>query len=240
VKNTVSPNPVVIIGGGVAGLTAANLLARDGFRVAICEAASKLGGSCASTTLAGYTFNDGAVYLAVISVLDHVFQNLGLNRAELLPLRKITSISSTTLPDGTVVNMGKELDVTVTGGRTADKNRLKDELRRMIDKWQPVLRFATEELLLHPFSPWRMLRKGWRHLPKFHGTVASELRRAFGDDAVRSALSGALLYNGVPPSACRFRQSLAWSRKYAKDSTCPKVEWANFPRYSVASCRSAE
>ncbi len=197
-KNSFSYNPVVIIGGGVAGLTAANLLARDGFQVAICEAASKLGGSCASTTLAGYTFNDGAVYLAVISVLDHVFKKLGLNRAALLPLRKITSSSSTTLPDGTVVNLGKELGVTVTG-RNSDKNRLKDELRRMMDKWQPVLRFATEEILLHPFSPWRMLWKGWRHLPKFHGTVASELRRAFSDDAVRSALSGALFYNGVPP-----------------------------------------
>jgi phytoene desaturase len=198
VKNSLSHDPVVIIGGGVAGLTAANLLARDGFQVAICEAASKLGGSCASTTLAGYTFNDGAVYLAVISVLDHVFQRLGLNRAELLPLRKITSISSTTLPDCTVVNLGKELDVTVTG-RIADKNRLKDELCKMMDKWQPVFRFAIEELLLHPFSPWRMLRKGWRHLPNFHGTVDSELRRAFSDDAMRSALSGALLYNGVPP-----------------------------------------
>jgi hypothetical protein len=33
-------------------------------------------------------------------------------------------------------------------------------------------------------------RKGWRHLPKFHGTVASELRRTFSDDGVRSALSG--------------------------------------------------
>jgi phytoene desaturase len=198
VKNSLGHDPVVIIGAGVAGLTAANLLARDGFRVAIHEAASKLGGSCASTRLAGYTFNDGAVYLAVISVVDHVFQKLGLNRAELLPLRKITSISSTILPNGTVVNLGEGLDVTVTG-RTADKNRLKDELRRMVDKWQPVLRFAMEELLLHPFSPWLMLRKGWRHLPKFHGTVASELRRAFSDDAVRSALSGALLYNGVPP-----------------------------------------
>jgi hypothetical protein len=52
------------------------------------------------------------------------------------------------------VNLGEELDLTVTGG-TADKNRLKHELCRMIDKWQPVLRFATEELLLHPFSPWR-------------------------------------------------------------------------------------
>lgn len=119
-KNSLSHDPVVIIGGGVAGLTAANLLARDGFRVAIHEAASKLGGSCASTGLAGYTLNDGAVYLAVIGVVDHVFQKLGLNRAELLPLRKITSISSTILPDGTVVNLGEGLDLTVTG-RTADK-----------------------------------------------------------------------------------------------------------------------
>jgi 2-polyprenyl-6-methoxyphenol hydroxylase-like FAD-dependent oxidoreductase len=38
VKNSFSHNPVVIIGGGVAELTAANLLARDGFQVAICEA----------------------------------------------------------------------------------------------------------------------------------------------------------------------------------------------------------
>jgi phytoene desaturase len=197
-KNIVSRDPVVIIGGGLAGLTAANLLARNGFTVLIFEASNKIGGCCATTTLDTYTFNDGAVYLAIISPLDHVFQKLGLNRAEVLPLRKITSGSSTTLPDGTVVNLGNELDVTVTG-RTADKNRLKNELCRMMDKWQPVFRFATEELLLHPYSPWRMVWKGWRHLPKFHGTVASELRRAFSDDAVRSALSGALLYNGVPP-----------------------------------------
>jgi len=194
--NSFGRDPVVIIGGGVAGLAAANLLAHNGFTVALFEAGNKLGGCCTTTSLDGYTFNDGAVYLAVINILDRAFQKVGLNRAELLPLRKISASYSATLPDGAVVTLGEGLDLTVTG-RAVDPKRLEGELRRMLDKWQPVLRFASEELALHPFSPWRM-RKGWRHLHKLHGTAASEFNRLFSDDAVRSALSGALLYNGVP------------------------------------------
>jgi hypothetical protein len=38
-------------------------------------------------------FNDGAVYLAVIDILDHAFAKLGLDRAELLPLRRISMLS---------------------------------------------------------------------------------------------------------------------------------------------------
>jgi phytoene desaturase len=196
-NNSFGHSPVVIIGGGVAGLTAANLLARNGFTVEIFEASSKLGGCCATTSLDGYTFNDGAVYLAVINILDHAFHEVGLNRAELLPLRKITAPYSATLPDSTVVTLGDGVDLTITG-RAVDPTRLQGELRRMMDRWQPVLRFVSEELALHPFSSWRMLQKGWQHLYKLHGTAASEFKRLFSDDAVRSALSGALLYNGVP------------------------------------------
>jgi phytoene desaturase len=196
-KNTFSRNPVVIIGGGVAGLTAANLLARNGFAVRVLEANNKLGGCCATTKLDDYTFNDGAVFLAVINVLDHAFSRVALNRAELRPLRKIVKNFATTLPDGTVVSLSEGLDLTVTG-RTIHATCLQGELRRMLEKWQPILRFVTEELVLHPFSFWRMLGSGWRHLPRLRGTVASELNRLFSDRAVRSALSGSLLYNGLP------------------------------------------
>jgi phytoene desaturase len=189
--------PVVIIGGGVAGLTAANLLARKGFAVAIFEASDKPGGSCATTTLGGYTFNDGAVCLALINVLDHAFAKVGINRAEQLPLRKITAKYSATMPDGAAVTLGEGLNLTVTG-RAVDSKRVQVELRGMMDKWRPVLRFVDEELLLHPFSSWRMLQKGWRHLRKLRGTVASEFNRLFSDEAVKAALSGDLLYSGLP------------------------------------------
>jgi len=122
---------------------------------------------------------------------------VGLNRSNHLPLRKIIAKSSTSLPDGSVVTLGEDLDLTVTG-RTLDQQRARNELRRMLEKWMPVLRFVSEDLVLQPFSPWHLLRKGWRHLPKLRGNAASEFNRLFSDEAVKSALSGALLYNGLP------------------------------------------
>src|SRR5690242_13536238 len=108
-----SSAPVLVIGAGVAGLAAANRLTHCGFPVMVFEANDKVGGCCATTTIDGYTFNDGALFLGIIQLLDHGFTTLGLNRRELLPLRKITANSSTTLPDGTVVTLREGFDVEV-------------------------------------------------------------------------------------------------------------------------------
>jgi phytoene desaturase len=55
---------VGIIGGGLSGLSAAVYLARKGLHVKLFEANGKLGGCCSTTNLQGYTFNNGATYLA--------------------------------------------------------------------------------------------------------------------------------------------------------------------------------
>jgi phytoene desaturase len=188
--------PVVIIGAGVAGLTAANLLARNGFTVAVFEAGKKVGGCCGTTTIEGYTFHDGAVYLGLPAILDHAFSKVGLNRADHLPLRRIAK-SCVRLPDGSVVTLSEGPDLTVTG-RAVDQERARDEVRRMLEKWMPLLRFVSEDLVRQPFSSWHLLRKGWRYLPTFRGNAASEFHRLFSDEAVKSALSGSLLYTGLP------------------------------------------
>ncbi len=193
-------NTVAIIGGGLSGLSAGGLLSRKGLRVKLFEANEKLGGCCANTKLSGYTFNDGALYLALPGILDHVFEKLGLDRPSLLPLRKITSNETATLPDGTVVSIADRLDLTVKKDKGGvNRIKLQKELSNMLKKWKPVLHLFADDIIIHPFSLSRFLVKGWRHLYKFRGTVASEINKLFSDEAVRAAMSGVLLYTGLPP-----------------------------------------
>ncbi len=191
---------VIIIGGGLAGLTAGALLAKKGLHVQLFEARDKAGGCCATTNVQGFTFNDGALCLILPNVLDHAFYRLGLERSVLLPLRKISLSHTTTLPDGAVVTMGEGMQVSVEGGREkVDPDQLRAELEHMLAKWAPVLEFFTQDVAFHPFSLQRMVARGWRHLPKLRGSAGAEIKARFSSQAVRAAFSGALLFNGVPP-----------------------------------------
>jgi phytoene desaturase len=195
-----SANKIIIIGGGLAGLTAGALLVKNGLQVRLLEARDKTGGCCATTSVDGFTFNDGALCLILPEVLDHAFARLGLDREACLPLRKITTSHTTILPDGASVTMGEGLDVQVEGGgEVVDAERLRGELERMMAKWTPVLDFFTKDAAFHPFSLGRLAARGWRHLPKLHGSASDELKASFSSRALRAAFSGALLFNGVPP-----------------------------------------
>ncbi len=187
---------IAIIGGGMAGLSAGCFLAQKGINVKLFEANDKLGGACATTNVSGYTFNDGALYLALPGMLDHVFERLQIDRAAHIPLRKLTAVQTTTLPDGTTVTLGEGLALTINGRAAAPD--VQRELHDLVNKWTLTLRFFAEDILVHPFSLAR-LAKGWRHLFKLRGTVATELDARIRDKSVRAALSGALLFAGLPP-----------------------------------------
>lgn len=189
---------IVIIGAGLSGLAAGCLLARRGADVTILEANDTIGGCCATTTIDGFTFHDGAVYVAAPQVVDAAFARLGLDRRALVPLRSISTTFSVGLPGDIVVTIGSGPDVRVRG-TTVDSVRLQRELTALVARWQPVLDLAVGRLATEPFSAWRAVRYGWKHLHKLAGTVASEIRRSISDEHVRAALSGTLLHMGVPP-----------------------------------------
>jgi phytoene dehydrogenase-like protein len=74
---------VVVIGAGVAGLSAAAWLSQQGVPVVVLEAAPQVGGCCGTTIVDGYRFNDGAQYLMLPQMLATIFEQLKIEFSSL-------------------------------------------------------------------------------------------------------------------------------------------------------------
>ena len=79
-------NRVVVIGGGIAGLASAALLARDGFEVTLVEKRDAVGGRAGSWEVDGFRFDMGPSWYLMPEVFDHFYRLCGTTADEQLQL----------------------------------------------------------------------------------------------------------------------------------------------------------
>ncbi len=72
-------HPVVIVGGGMAGLTAAAYLCRAGVKVLLCEKQAKVGGLVNSFDYQGFTFDGGIRAIENSGIVIPMLKQLGLD-----------------------------------------------------------------------------------------------------------------------------------------------------------------
>jgi phytoene desaturase len=83
---TTDDRTAVVVGGGVAGLASAALLAREGYSVDLLEQRDDLGGRVASWQSSGFRFDTGPSWYLMPEVFEHFFSLFGRSATEMLDL----------------------------------------------------------------------------------------------------------------------------------------------------------
>src|SRR5262245_761108 len=94
--------PVVVIGAGVGGLSAAIHLAVAGRRVIICEQNTTVGGKMGEVRAGGYRWDTGPSVITMRPVFEELFQMAGRRLDDYLTLVPVTPLTRYFYPDGTV------------------------------------------------------------------------------------------------------------------------------------------
>lgn len=99
----------VVIGGGLAGMSAAIRLAVDGHAVTILEKNERFGGKLNQRSGNGYTFDTGPSILTMPWVLDQLFASAGKQLSDYLTIVRVEPQWRTFFEDGSQIDISGDL-----------------------------------------------------------------------------------------------------------------------------------
>ncbi|GAA1243649.1 phytoene desaturase family protein [Prauserella halophila] len=99
---------VVVVGAGLAGLSAALRLTGAGRQVTVLDRAPQPGGRVSTETIGGHAFDTGATVLTMPELLDEAFAAVGEKTADRLTLTRLDPAYRAHFADGSSLNLHTE------------------------------------------------------------------------------------------------------------------------------------
>lgn len=200
---------IIVIGGGIAGLASAALLAREGYRVRLLEQNDRMGGRVGVVRSGGFRFDTGPSWYLMPRVFDHFFELMGTSTQEQLDLRILdpgyrvfTEPESAGDARSVVIPYGKDRIVETFEGIEAGSGR---KLRAYLASASQTMEMAERYFLYNPFRSLRTLAttEVLRALPKLVSLLGTSLNRfvakRFSDPLLKQVLGYPAVFLGTDP-----------------------------------------
>ncbi len=185
----------VVIGAGIGGLVAANLLAREGLAVLLVEQHYMVGGYCSTFRRGGYTFDAASHFYPLLGNLDTLTGRLLADLGVETGWVRMDPVDTFHLPDGTRFEVPADF--------APYRAKLDAEFphqREALDRFFEAVREAYLQGLLAYFRGRATPRfSRWRDL-----TVRDALDRYFDDERLKLLLTADCPHWGSPPCRTSF------------------------------------
>lgn len=200
----------IVIGGGIAGLATAALLAREGHRVRLLERGDRVGGRAGVVETDGFRFDTGPSWYLMPRVFDHFFEMLGTSTREQLDLRMLDP-GYRVFSEPAVNEAAVPLDIPHGADRVAAAFESLEPgsarvLRRYLASAVHASDLAERFFLYNPFTRLSSLTapEVLGALPRLTSLLGTSLERfvarRFADPALRQVLGYPAVFLGTDPS----------------------------------------
>ena len=195
---------VVVVGAGPGGLTAAMILATNGYQVDVYEKHAAVGGRNAALQLGEYTFDTGPTFLMMRDLLAEVFELCGRRVEDYLDIRSLDPLYRLVFGPGRELRptrdrerMRAQIEQLFPGNAKGYDRFLEYEARKYA-RLEPCLRVPYGDLTS------MVSRNLLRALPYLdaHRSLISHLGRFFGDETLKLAFTFQAKYLGMSPWQC--------------------------------------
>jgi len=193
---------VIVIGAGIAGITAAIHLAKRGLQVTVIEKNARPGGRCDRISREGHHFDTGPTLLVMPLLYESEFAALGTSLHEMLDLQRVDPTYHLVFDDGSglaltsdMKSLGEQLEFIEPGSFQG--------LLRYMDEGHRHYHLATEKLVYPDFRKASDFFK-LEHLPLLRQVKPlakhyANMSHYFNDPRLKAAFTFQDVYMGLSP-----------------------------------------
>lgn len=193
---------VVVMGGGISGLSAAALLAQGGLEVILLEKNSRLGGRARNFTADGFTFDMGPSWYWMPEVFERFYQRFGYTTSDFYALHRLDPSYRIYWEDGSKDDIPADLDELMMwfeNKESGSSGKLEQFLKEAKYKYE----VGMNDLVYKPGKSWfefmdvRVLR-GFFNLHLL-SSFSKYIRKYFKHPKLLSLLEFPVLFLGAMP-----------------------------------------